>query len=472
MSDDQENSPSSQQSEEARRKVDAFLAAVEQAMAKSDVSARERQNVIEDLRGQIGEMLAELPTQPPTPVDVEAVLGQLDPPASYGGEGEGAAEGEAAAPEGEAVGAAGSAGDDESRPQKHEQQHRRHCGEGGWHRRGRGGWWGRWRHRGEIAAAIKHAVMRHGPFAFPPFERFTDRAREVIVLAKSEARKLNHQYIGTEHLLLGLAREGTGVAAVVLNKLGLGAGRVRDEILQFVERGPEPVTAERLPLTPRAMAVIQLARESARELGHDFVGTEHLLLGELAEGMGVGAKVLQKVGLTGEQIRAEVMAAIGRGATAETSQARASSSSSSSPFTYWPPGTGKVVDVDGQTWTFIATGADTGGAFSMFDLTVPAGHAAPTIVHQREDKAYFITAGRLRFELGQRTINAEAGAFVRVPRGTEHALKNESTEAARAVVTVTPAGLERFLVRMSESNDEQRAAVLKQFGIEVLGVGA
>jgi ATP-dependent Clp protease ATP-binding subunit ClpC len=127
------------------------------------------------------------------------------------------------------------------------------------------------------------------------FERFTDRARRVMDLAQDEARRLNHNYIGTEHLLLGLVREGEGVAAKALTSLGIGLDAVRQQVEEAVGQGQQAVP-ERIPFTPRAKKVLQLARREALQLGHAYIGTEHILLGLVREGEGVAAGVLVQLG--------------------------------------------------------------------------------------------------------------------------------------------------------------------------------
>ena len=120
------------------------------------------------------------------------------------------------------------------------------------------------------------------------FERFTDRARRVVVLAQEEARLLNHDYIGTEHILLGLVHEEQGVAARALTELGISLEAVRDEVRQTIGQGDSPPTGH-IPFTPRAKKVLELSLREALALGHNYIGTEHILLGLLREGQGVGA---------------------------------------------------------------------------------------------------------------------------------------------------------------------------------------
>jgi excisionase family DNA binding protein len=138
------------------------------------------------------------------------------------------------------------------------------------------------------------------------FEHFTERARKVMTLSTEEARRLQHNYIGTEHLLLGLVCEGQGVAAQVLNNLGIELEIVRKQVESIIGRGDHIVTGE-IGLTPRARRVIELAVDEARRLDHHYIGTEHLLLGLVREGKGIAAQVLESLGLKLEQVRSETM---------------------------------------------------------------------------------------------------------------------------------------------------------------------
>ena len=143
------------------------------------------------------------------------------------------------------------------------------------------------------------------------FNRFTERARKVILLAKEEAKRFNHDYIGTEHILLGLVREGEGVAAAVLASFGLTPDKIRIEVEKLVQPGPSTVISGDLPFTPKAKKVMELATEEARALGHNYIGTEHLLLGLIREGEGVASQVLMNLGLELEKVREEVMNLLG-----------------------------------------------------------------------------------------------------------------------------------------------------------------
>jgi ATP-dependent Clp protease ATP-binding subunit ClpA len=138
------------------------------------------------------------------------------------------------------------------------------------------------------------------------FERFTDRARRVIVLAQEEAALLNHDYVGTEHLLLGLAREGQGVAARVLEVLGIRLEALRSQVQEVIGRGQRAPSGH-IPFTPRAKKVLELSLREALELGHDYIGTEHLLLGLIREGEGVAAQVLVQLGADLARARGQVI---------------------------------------------------------------------------------------------------------------------------------------------------------------------
>ena len=127
------------------------------------------------------------------------------------------------------------------------------------------------------------------------YERFTDRARKVMQLANQEAQRFNHEYIGTEHVLLGLIKEGSGVAANVLKNLDVDLRKIRLEVEKLVQSGPEMVTMGKLPQTPRAKKVIEYSMEEARNLNHNYVGTEHILLGLLREQEGVAARSYRQV---------------------------------------------------------------------------------------------------------------------------------------------------------------------------------
>ncbi|MCJ7692185.1 MAG: ATP-dependent Clp protease ATP-binding subunit [Sedimentisphaerales bacterium] len=145
------------------------------------------------------------------------------------------------------------------------------------------------------------------------FERFTDRARKVMALANQEAQRFNHEFIGTEHLLLGLVKEGSGVGATVLKNLDVDIKKLRLEVEKLVHSGPDMVTMGKLPQTPKAKKVIEYAIEEARSLNHNYVGTEHILLGLLRESDGIAAQVLMNLGLKLEEVRQEVLNLLGAG---------------------------------------------------------------------------------------------------------------------------------------------------------------
>jgi ATP-dependent Clp protease ATP-binding subunit ClpC len=163
------------------------------------------------------------------------------------------------------------------------------------------------------------------------YERFTDRARKVMQLANQEAQRFNHEYIGTEHILLGLIKEGSGVAANVLKNLDVDLRKIRLEVEKLVQSGPDMVTMGKLPQTPRAKKVIEYSMEEARNLNHNYVGTEHILLGLLREQEGVAAQVLMNLGLKLEDVREEVLNLLGHGVEGEGERGGREGGGESSP---------------------------------------------------------------------------------------------------------------------------------------------
>ena len=139
------------------------------------------------------------------------------------------------------------------------------------------------------------------------FERFTDRARRAVVWAQEEARTLNHDFIGTEHILLGLVGEGQGVAAKALESLGIGMEAVRQRVEDIVPPGQVEVRTGHIPFTPRAKKVLELSLSESKLLGHRYIGTEHILLGLLREGEGVAAQVLAALGADLDGVRERVV---------------------------------------------------------------------------------------------------------------------------------------------------------------------
>jgi ATP-dependent Clp protease ATP-binding subunit ClpC len=137
-------------------------------------------------------------------------------------------------------------------------------------------------------------------------ERFTDRARRVVVLAQEEARSLDHNYIGTEHLLLGLIHEGEGVGARALESLEVSLAAVRQQVEEIIGRGQQEPPGH-IPFTPRAKKVLELSLRESQQLGHNYIGTEHILLGLLREGDGVAAQVLVRLGTDLDQVRQRVI---------------------------------------------------------------------------------------------------------------------------------------------------------------------
>jgi Clp amino terminal domain, pathogenicity island component len=202
------------------------------------------------------------------------------------------------------------------------------------------------------------------------FERFTDRSRRVVVLAQEEARMLNHNYIGTEHLLLGLIHEGEGVAARALESLGISLEAVRQQVEEVIGQGEE-LPSGHIPFTARAKKVLELSLREAMQLGHNYIGTEHILLGLLREGEGVAAQVLVKLGADRNRVRRQVIQLL-HGHAPEAMTGLGSIESRLSALEQWvaiAPDTG---DLDRQIWQArserrAAAAADHEGAASLRD---------------------------------------------------------------------------------------------------------
>src|SRR5690625_6582779 len=143
------------------------------------------------------------------------------------------------------------------------------------------------------------------------FERFTDRARRVVVLAQEEAKLLKHNYIGTEHILLGLIHEGEGVAAKALEGMSISLEQVREQVTEIIGEGQQAPSGH-IPFTPRAKKVLALSLREALQLGHNYIGTEHILLGLIREGAGVAAQVLTKLGADLNRVRQRVIQLLSR----------------------------------------------------------------------------------------------------------------------------------------------------------------
>eukprot|EP00850_Spirogloea_muscicola_P024886 SM001693S02572 [mRNA] locus=s1693:302:1988:+ [translate_table: standard] len=180
-----------------------------------------------------------------------------------------------------------------------------------------------------VAAAGHSSGSRKGQ-TVAMFERFTEKAIKVIMLAQEEARRLGHNFVGTEQILLGLIGEGTGIAAKVLKSMGVNLKEARVEVEKIIGRGSGFVAVE-IPFTPRAKRVLELSLEEARQLGHNYIGTEHLLLGLLREGEGVAARVLENLGADPSNIRTQVIRMVGESTEAVGAGVGGGSSSNKMP---------------------------------------------------------------------------------------------------------------------------------------------
>jgi ATP-dependent Clp protease ATP-binding subunit ClpA len=218
------------------------------------------------------------------------------------------------------------------------------------------------------------------------FERFTDRARRVVVLAQEEARLLHHNYIGTEHILLGLIVEGSGVGAKALEQLGITPAAARAEVTEIIGgRSPGDIPSGHIPFTPRAKQVLELSLREALTLGHNYIGTEHILLGLVREAEGVGAQVLVRLGATLDRVRVTVIELL-RGLAAQSSTPTAEASTD--PLRYSPGlryalavaaakaaaddviGTHHVLSVFAERNDLAASRALLSGGFDVANLTV------------------------------------------------------------------------------------------------------
>ncbi|MFN5650743.1 MAG: Clp protease N-terminal domain-containing protein, partial [Actinomycetes bacterium] len=189
------------------------------------------------------------------------------------------------------------------------------------------------------------------------FERFTDRARRVVVLAQEEARKLNHSYIGTEHILLGLISEGEGVAAKALDSLSISLDAVRAQVEEIIGQGGSSPSGH-IPFTPRAKKVLELSLREALQLGHNYIGTEHILLGLLREGEGVATQVLVKLGADLGRVRQQVIQLLsgyqGPGAKGEGQQSGSGSAASGGKDEPGEKGGSQILDQFGRNLTQLA----------------------------------------------------------------------------------------------------------------------
>ena len=200
------------------------------------------------------------------------------------------------------------------------------------------------------------------------FERFTDRARRVVVLAQEEARLLNHNYIGTEHILLGLIHEGGGVAARGLQGFGIRLDSVRSQVVETIGQGHQSPSGH-IPFTPRAKKVLELSLREALQLGHNYIGTEHILLGLIREGDGVVAQVLEKLGADLPKVRHTVIRLLSEGLGDESATAAMASSRAEEPY---PEGRRVSGSRSGRGSPVEFSGVD--DSITLQGLRIPAHH--------------------------------------------------------------------------------------------------
>ena len=275
---------------------------------------------------------------------------------------------------------------------------------------------------------------------------------------------MRHDFIGTEHLLLGLILEGTGLAAKVLADLGIEREWAREEAARLVGPGTPGVMHERLPLTPRLRQAIEEARLAARNLGHDYLGTEHLLLG-LLDVPGVASQIIADRGLTTVQVRAEILKRIPN-APAQYNAAQASTGPSSpAPFTYWPASATQEIKIGDNGYRIIAGGNDTGAAYAAVEAVICSPDGLGSRTHTREDISVYVLDGSVRLRIGDRTVDVGKGDFSRIPRGTPHEIQ-PTGQPARLMLIATPAGMEKLFGELARTPGiDDRRETARRYGI-------
>src|SRR5439155_1129760 len=266
-----------------------------------------------------------------------------------------------------------------------------------------------------------------------PFDRFNDRAKRVLALAQDEAIRFNHNYIGTEHLLLGLVREGEGVAARVLDSLGVELSKVRTAVEFIIGRGDSTTSPSEITLSPRTKKVIELAIDEARKLGHSHVGTEHLLLGLVREGEGIASGVLESLGVSLEKMRHQVIATLGQ----HPPERAAAGAHAGGPFTTFGAG-GPIDRLDGDANRALARAFWEAGRANQDEIRTE--HLLLALV--RSDSAWLRRAWT---DLAKRVLALAQEEAVRLRHnyiGTEHVMLGLLRSDAPAVrQSLVPFGL-------------------------------
>ncbi len=276
------------------------------------------------------------------------------------------------------------------------------------------------------------------------FERFTDRARRVVVLAQEEARLLNHNYVGTEHILLGLIHEGEGVAAQALTSLGISLEAVRQQVEEIIGQGQQGQSGH-IPFTPRVKKVLELSLREALQLGHNYIGTEHILLGLLREGEGVASQVLLRLGAGLSQVRQQVIQVLHGQAGPEREIAWAE------------PGPGPLVRSERRLSLLQGRINTIDTRLSALEQRVGTGPAATDLDEQIEHVR------------GERLAAAAAEEYERAASLRDREKELLAEKAARkdqwAAAHPDLESLAEMYVQLSEETDRLRA-VMRQHGIE------
>jgi mannose-6-phosphate isomerase-like protein (cupin superfamily) len=270
-------------------------------------------------------------------------------------------------------------------------------------------------------------------------EHFTPRAQQVLVVAREEADRLNHNFLGTEHVLLGILKLGQGTAVTVLQKSGLDLETVRQEVEKQAGRGPDQKRIGNIPYTPRTKQLLALALNEAKSLHHAFAGTGHILLGLMGEGNGVAARVLAMLGADAGRMRQEILQEL-------------DPNSEAGKVIRTAPGDVRPMDIKNLAEVPAFTTKD-GSEIrellahrnsvirnqSLAEARLPVGGATQEHYHPRAEEIYYITHGTGRMRIGEETREVRPGDAIAIPPGQKHKLWNTGAEPLRLLCCCAPA---------------------------------
>ncbi|MCE9589916.1 MAG: cupin domain-containing protein [Planctomycetes bacterium] len=281
------------------------------------------------------------------------------------------------------------------------------------------------------------------------FERFTDRARKVMDFANQKAQRYNHDHIGTEHILLGLVMEGSGVGANVLKNLGIGMDKVRIEVEKVVKPGSATPTSGMLPQTPLAKKALEQAIAEARGLNHNYVGTEHVLLGLLSVTEGIAAIVLANLRVDLDATRKGIIDLLGTGTNGGGACAIPSETRTQPQIVGFNEG--NTFRVLGTLTRMILTRAQTGGAMTLFEQSGLPGQGVPLHVHQHEDEFFRVLEGQVRFAANMTATLAGPGDTLYGPRRIPHEWFFAGDKPSKVLIATLPGtAFENMLVELGK----------------------